>query len=1042
MTTRPTAALIALAALAALIGPDMAHAQEEGQIRGMVTIESSGGPLPGASVEVVGTRLATSTNSEGQFMLLNVPVGTHRLRIAHLGYASAEISDVVVRAGQTAQVEVAMEWQVLSLEEVVATGVSEATSGVKAPFTVGRVSRENIATVPTTNSAVAAIQGKVAGATIVRGSGQPGTGVSVLLRSPTSIQGGNGPMYVVDGVILASGINGTTVDLESLDIESIEVVKGAAAASLYGSRAASGVIAITTNRGKNLSLDQTRITVRSELGTSQAPKGLSLTQSHMFLQNAQGQWVDENGNVVTRSNRVVVPHNMMDQEFRTPLYDNVSEFFRPASFMQNSVNLSHRAESTNFLASATQYNETGTLETNEGFVRNNFRVNLDHRLRSDFSLALSASHSRYDRDLIYGGIGNTFWDLLMYPTDVNLGKRDENGQFLQLPDSTYLVENPLWYENSREYYEKRARTLASADARYNPFNWLTMVGTIAYDRSDRNLHAYTPKGTSISITSENESSGYLLKRNEVGDVFNASLQSNITWHFGDLSTRTVARALLERESNAEFDAEASDFYVNDVPRLNVAADRDVSSSTFDIRSSGYFLEETLDYAGRYILTGLVRRDGSSLFGADQRWHNYYRVGGSWLLSEESWWGVEPLSLFKLRYSHGTAGGRPGFSAQYETWNVNSSGSVSKNTLGNRNLRPEHTTEQEMGSDLIVNDRYSLQLTPARQETKDQIIQLALPAMYGYPSQWFNTGVQEGRTYEATLEAQLINRPGFTWSATVVADRSRSEITEWNRACFLGTLTNFCAGSSLGDMWGERMLTSLSEIETVHPGSGSEFDVNDDGYVVWVGAGNTWRDGVSRNLWGTTGEVDGRTYDWGLPVIDKDSLGFDIVQKIGSSDPDFSIGWLNNFYWRGFAIHSHMHAQVGGQVYNATKQRLYQHERHGDLDQRGKPEETKKTLDYYQHVYNQANITSHFVEPGGFIKLRALSVQYRFNQEQLNRFKLGSFASALNLGVNARNIFTISDYSGFDPEVGSVLTRYDSFSYPNARQFTFTAEVTF
>lgn len=1042
MKTRPAAALLALAALAAFLPPDRAAAQETGQIRGVVTIESSGAPLPGAAVEVVGTRLAMSTNSAGQFLLLNVRAGTHTVRISHIGYAAVEIGEVVVRAGETAELDVAMEYQVLSLEEVVATGVSEETSGVKAPFTVGRLSRENIATVPTTNSAVAAIQGKIAGASIVRGSGQPGAGVSVLLRSPTSIQGGNGPMYVVDGVILASDINGTTVDLESLDIESIEVVKGAAAASLYGSRAASGVVSITTNRGKNLALDQTRITARTELGTSQAPKGVRLTQSHMFLQNEQGQWVDANGNVVSRSRRVVVPHNMMDQEFRTPLYDNSATFFRPARFMQNSVNLSHRAASTNFLASATQYNERGTIASNEGFVRNNFRVNLDHRLRSDFSMAISASHSRFDRDLLYDGVGDVFWGLLMYPTDVNLGARDASGNLLQLPDSTHLAENPLWFDESRENWEKRSRTLASADARYNPFSWLTMIGTLAYDRSDEHVHRYTPKGTSTSITTENTSDGFLRKDNEVGDVLNASFQANVTRHFGDLSTRTVARALMERESNRFVRAEGSDFYVIDVPDLSVAANRSVSSSMADIRSTGYFLEETLDYGGRYILTGLVRRDGSSLFGANERWHNYYRVGGSWLLSEESWWGVDPLSLFKLRYSIGTAGGRPRFEAQYETWTVSSSGAVGKNTLGNRNLKPEHTTEQEMGIDMILNDRYSLQLTHARQTTRDQIIQLALPALYGYPTQWFNTGVQEGRTYEATLEAQILNRPGFTWSATLVADRSRSTITEWNRACFLGTLTNFCQGSSLGDMWGERFLTNHSEIAALHPTAANEFDVNDEGYVVWVGSGNTWRDGLAKDLWGTSGQVDGRTYEWGLPVLDQDSLGFDVIQKIGSSDPDFSIGWLNNLYWRGFAVHTHMHAQVGGNTYNATKQRLYQHERHADLDQRGKAEESKKTLDYYQHIYNQANRTSHFVEPGGFIKLRSLSVQYRLDQSMLNRFGVGGIASGLNLGLNARNIFTISDYDGFDPETGSVTTRLDSFDYPNARQFTFTAEVIF
>jgi TonB-linked SusC/RagA family outer membrane protein len=1022
--------------------PADATAQEQtGTIAGVVTNQETGQPMPGVAIMVQGTRLAATANAEGRYVIGNVPTGTYRLQGLFLGYADADL-EVTVVAGQTATANITMTRTVLSLAEVVATGVTQETAGTRAPFSIGRVSRENIATVPTTNSAVASIQGKVAGVSIVRGSGQPGTGVSVLLRSPTSIQGGSGPMYVIDGTIMATSIGGTTVDLESLDIESIEVVRGAAAASLYGSRAAGGVIAITTNRGRNLSLDQTRISARTEIGISQQPKTPALTTQHMFLQNEQGQWVDAEGNQVPRSQRVLGPTNMMDQRFTSPLYDNVSAFFRPARFAQNSVNLSHRAESTNFLFSANQYSEEGTLETNEGFTRNNFRINLDHRLRSDFQLRLSATHSRTDQDLLYGGVGNTFWDLLMYPTDVNLGVRTAEGGFIQLPDSTYLVENPLWYEDSREYSAKRSRTMASIEGDFNPVNWFTLRGTMTYDRSDRHVHAYTPVGTSTSITSENESVGYLSKSNEVGDVFSAALQGNLRRNFGDLTATTTGRALIERENNEFLSANASNFFVRDVPRLNVAETRNVSSSTTDVRSSGYFVEQRLDYANRYTIQALARRDGSSLFGENERWQNYWRVATAWFVSEENWFPYDQITLFKPRVAMGTAGGRPGFSAQYETWNVNNSGVVSKATLGNRDLRPEHTTELEIGLDVIVNDRYSLQLTRARQETRDQIIQLVLPAYFGYPNQWYNTGVQSGTTYELTFEAQMVNRPSFNWTSTLVADRSRSIIEEWNRSCFISGLRNICEGASLGDMWGERFLTDHAEIASRHSGAASQFQVNDDGYVVWVGEGNTWRDGLSQGLWGTSGTVDGETYRWGVPILDRDEGGFPILQQIGSSDPDFSVGWLNNVFWRGFAIHTHMHMQVGGNTYNGTKQRLYQHERHADLAQADKPEENRKTLTYYEAVYNFNNTTSHFTEPGSFLKLRSVSVQYRLNQDQLNRVGLGRFARGINLGVNGRNLLTFTDYSGSDPEVGSVLSRNDSFSYPNARQVTFTGEINF
>jgi hypothetical protein len=196
------------------------------------------------------------------------------------------------------------------------------------------------------------------------------------------------------------------------------------------------------------------------------------------------------------------------------------------------------------------------------------------------------------------------------------------------------------------------------------------------------------------------------------------------------------------------------------------------------------------------------------------------------------------------------------------------------------------------------------------------------------------------------------------------------------------------------------------------------------------------------LWGTTGTVNGRTLNWGMPVKDVDSLGFPVVQKIGNSLPKFGMGWLNNINYRGLALHTHLHAQFGGEVYNGTRQRLYQHERSADLDQSDKAVEQKKTIAYYQHLYNANVNTNHFVEEGTFLKLRALSLQYRITPQQLQRIGLRNLSNGLSFGLIGRNLFTITDYKGFDPEVGTVLERYDSFDYPNSRTLTATVEITF
>jgi hypothetical protein len=230
----------------------------------------------------------------------------------------------------------------------------------------------------------------------------------------------------------------------------------------------------------------------------------------------------------------------------------------------------------------------------------------------------------------------------------------------------------------------------------------------------------------------------------------------------------------------------------------------------------------------------------------------------------------------------------------------------------------------------------------------------------------------------------------------------------------------------------------------------EFRVNDDGYVVWVGSGNDYTDGFAKSLWGTSTLSFSPDYpvpiQWGHPILKQNDRGFlDSKVPMGDSNADFQMGWLNNFNWRGISIHTHFHASVGGDVYNNTKANLYVSQRHQDMDQTGKPRELQKPIDYYSPgISNTASwfVNQAFVEDGSYLKMRAASIQYRFNRDQLNKIGLGRFASNLSLGLNARNIFTISPYSGFDPEVGGVFFRVDQWYYPVGRQLTATAEITF
>ncbi|MGH7553898.1 MAG: carboxypeptidase regulatory-like domain-containing protein, partial [Longimicrobiales bacterium] len=370
-------------------------AQETGTVRGTVR-NAEGQPIPGAQVYLEGTQIGAVTNSDGRFAIERVPVGSYTVLAEVLGFTTGRQANVTVVAGQRVVANFDLRTQALSLSEVVVTGVTEATSRARLPFSVARVGKESIPVAP--RSAVASIQGKVAGAMIVQ-STQPGEPANILLRSPTSINGNNAPLLVVDGAILTA----SSVDINSLDIESVEVVKGAAAASLYGSRAASGVIQIRTARGSAIPENRTRFTVRTEYGTNDLPREIEWAQQHPYRQNANGEFLNNAGQVVPRTGAVFKAVPFQDGTYPTPVYNHVESLFDPGPDMTQSASLGYNGGNTSWLATGSYQRTKGVTLELEGYKRADFRVNLDHRLANDLSFSASLFHLRSTQDDAFGG---------------------------------------------------------------------------------------------------------------------------------------------------------------------------------------------------------------------------------------------------------------------------------------------------------------------------------------------------------------------------------------------------------------------------------------------------------------------------------------------------------------------------------------------------------------------------------------------------------------------------------------------------------------
>jgi hypothetical protein len=338
----------------------------------------------------------------------------------------------------------------------------------------------------------------------------------------------------------------------------------------------------------------------------------------------------------------------------------------------------------------------------------------------------------------------------------------------------------------------------------------------------------------------------------------------------------------------------------------------------------------------------------------------------------------------------------------------------------------------------------VQLSYAQVKVEDQLLQVPLVAFYGYQNQWRNAGTVEGNTLEGTIEARLIRRPDLTWTSGLVFDRSRHRITEFDLPCYTtATIGYRCQGVRLGEMFGFSFAKGVEDLPAGAQAFADQFDVNDEGLLVWVGTGRSYTEGerADNTGWGSSGSVDGVTYGWGLPITKKDANGSSLVTRIGDGAPKFRWGWSNNVTWRSFDFYGLLDVAVGGQAYNQTNQRMYQWGRSADVDQAGKPQELKKPIEYYVALYAANDPTDYFVEDAGYVKLRELSVRYRLSGRALSMLQ-GIGARSASIALVGRNLLTFTDYKGYDPEVGTTLTRIDSFDYPRYRTVTGTFTLTF
>jgi hypothetical protein len=457
---------------------------------------------------------------------------------------------------------------------------------------------------------------------------------------------------------------------------------------------------------------------------------------------------------------------------------------------------------------------------------------------------------------------------------------------------------------------------------------------------------------------------------------------------------------------------------------------------------------------------LVRNDGSSLFGEDNRRAWYYRVAGAWRLGAEPWFNLAAVDELKFRAAYGTAGNRPRFIAQYETYSV-SAGVITPVSLGNSQLRPEESAETEVGLDAsFLTGRIGVGLTYANTVTTDQILQVPLAAFTGFGSQYQNAGTLESTSWEASLEARLLRSENMNWSARLLFDRTRSKITELNVPAFtygvagqnLGTVYFAREGEQLGTFYGTQIPTTCAHLPTGV--DCSLFEVNDDGILVYTGG-----TGFANPQWGTSYELpNGATAGdgagvifWGTPFsgycTDRVSGEKTNYCPVGKGAPDYHVSLSSTLTWKGFQLYGLLDSERGFDVYNQTAQWATFRSNSALFESEDKPQ------GYYNRWYvgsGRLSPTTLFVEDGSYVKLREISARYTFGPDLLGRLPGLNRLSGVTLNATGRNLYTWTDYTGYDPEIGkaggdtgsSALARVDGYTYPNFRTYTLGLELNF
>jgi TonB-linked SusC/RagA family outer membrane protein len=974
--------------------PQRADAQEPYTITGSVTDAESDGPLAGATVQLrgsgsMGPAASGVTDAAGRYTLrARVAAGTYTLQVNRIGRGTAT-RQVVLGADRSVTVyPIALTPVALQLEELVVTGTGAPAERREIGNAVSSVAGEEVAQAPAATSVDQALQGKIAGAQISETSGQPGGGVSIRLRGTNTILGNAEPLIVIDGVIVDNnnealvglGANATRAstalsnrlsDISPEDIERVEVLKGAAAAALYGSRANSGVIQIFTRRGRQ---GAPQITFSTEMQAARIPEYLEL--------NAEPRI----GIADTLAYRALAPRLGQD----TTRYDIQDQVFQTGIGTSNQLSISGGTEGTTYYLSGNWNDEEGILRST-GYQRYGGRARISQRLSDWLEVGVNANYLRTRTDFAPEGeqTQGILTTVIFTPTLFNAGFDTVAGRY---PYSPVTGTNPFDVIDNWIARSSVTRFLGNVQATATPLSNLTLTYLAGIDDGREEAIYLQPRGSnSASFTGSLQAPVRSVRRFNT-DV-TATLASTLSESMS-LSSTVGGRYTNDRTNTIRA-------AVSDLPpgqTTVVGAVQTASQGLVELRTLGGYVQERLSIADRLFLTAGLNMEASSAFGTDQRWQMFPRVSGSWVVNEQPGFDTGMMgnvfSALRLRAAYGQTGGQPPseYLNQVTYSNVLYGGrpGLRPPTLApNPGLKPERQREYEFGADAgFLDDRVALELTYYDKLTSDLVLSVPLAPSSGFANQFRNVGELSNKGWEVALSTSNVQGRTFSWTSRLLYARNRNRIERLNQQ---------------SDTIVSEYLNAVIEGQPIGVFLGGYYPRDEQGNIIYF----------PRNA---AGQV---VYDPALCAARPLPAGCfptrarvnGVLQRrvLGDPNPDFTASLQNSFTFRGVDLGVLLDGRFGNDVANFTRRSM---EYFGSSPTAGAEARSDTVPGTYSRNLDRNTLYEEFIEDGSFVKLREVSLAYRFTAPWVRR--LGT--RELGVRLAGRNLYTWTDYSGIDPEV--------------------------